>query len=255
MEDNYLEKISEDSKKRYDRAKKYLKEAFRRPFERLINATRMEKMQTITQVCSFIQRMAEIINDDRILSKLIVKNLVDDLLATAKSGDNYDLHKQKIALINTVDKAIDDYPMEIEEAIGRVLVLEKKGKYKVLNRLLVCEIEGSILHLHVMPAMTLSFVTKKQLMQDGFQRLVDILNNDEKIKIISATSPLVKRHQRFFESLGFVKQNKKLTENSSAWLGFLGNQVSKTNFSDDESATATIGRESFLNKFAIKMKY
>ncbi len=73
-----------------------------------------------------------------------------------------------------------------------------------LNDLLSYGKSGSEIHIHIFFNETLSVSEKVKMIEVGFGKLADIVDMDEEVKEITATSAIVAEHPKILEKYGFI---------------------------------------------------
>ncbi len=122
----------------------------------------------------------------------------------------------------------------------------KEGEeHTPINEILSYGVMKDNLHIHLIPTYSFSRQDKVDYLRsgivpnnliDGLKKLAIIVQGDNKIKKISATSPVVSNHPEIFEKLGF-KYHGKVEYKQYNNLGY-----------------AEISREDFLKKYCLEQQ-
>jgi hypothetical protein len=197
-----------------------------------------------------IERVDKIISELELFFKYISKNIlseneqekIKDTLQTFRSVE------ERSVFINGVYECLErileiqrKYPREYEEASSRGS--NEKNNYLELNRLVSYEKAGDTVQLHHSYAKTIG--PKRQLYNDAMQKLAIIIKNDPQIQRIEATSWIVAKMPTLFTQKGFIVENVI----TSSAISSLGNSFGGKKDLEEGVATASMGREKFLEVF------
>jgi len=109
-----------------------------------------------------------------------------------------------------------------------------------LNELLSYEIKSDSIHIHMLPEEKVENLAIK--FKAGLQKLAEILNENQNIETIQATSWIIAKHPKFIERFGFVIDSE------------INEEIRREHFSGDKSkiSQAHMLRNDFLEKYLVK---
>jgi len=139
--------------------------------------------------------------------------------------------------------------LEIKKSNPRILekqkaeIFVKEGKYIKINDILSYGAEENSVHLHLAPSKELLREIGKEeyqnLILDGFRKLALIIKENEDIKEVTATSPVVTNNPKGMEKFGFIVVGPMSEEDRiKHWKG-----------GEKNVSQAYIPREIFLEKY------
>ena len=96
-----------------------------------------------------------------------------------------------------------DYPRNFESVLGYNMT--KRYNFLPLNQVFSYGKDGNIVHIHISPATSMSPSEKLSNLKNGLKELAKIIEQDEEVETITATSSLVAEHPEIVEGLlGFA---------------------------------------------------
>lgn len=95
-----------------------------------------------------------------------------------------------------------DEPERYEKALAQAFV--ETSNFTKINQLLCYDIDGTTMHIHVIPNETTPTPRKLFLLKEGLKGLAEVVRDNEEIKTISGTSWIVAKNPRLLEKLGFT---------------------------------------------------
>ena len=173
--------------------------------------------------------------------KILPDEKASEIRTALQTCENISDKQQFLSEIMTALKPALDireaHPDKFEEALARAM--NESGGFIEINRLLSYGKSGSIIHMHAPAGETVG--NKVTLYREGLRKLAEIINDDPKIKKVTATSPLVSAHPGLFTRAGFKVDD-------------VTDEFRQQHFAGEEREIkiAEIDREEFLKRFLKK---
>lgn len=124
----------------------------------------------------------------------------EQISADIKRCINIDNKKEFIDAVMTIIEPIIDLRVNKPDAF--ISEGDPGSKYIELNELVSYEIDGSVMHFHMLPEKRVeNFPTK---FKEGLQKLAKIVSDLENIRIVEGASFIVASNAKFFERYGFI---------------------------------------------------
>jgi len=176
---------------------------------------------------------------------LIDGNKIREALEKCSTIEDKDKFIEKV--LSSLEPILDlknNNPQAFEKIQREALVERGGGRVKKINEILLySEAPEGIIHIHLAPAKELAkeqgIGGVKKLVIEGLEKLAEIVEKNEGIKEIRATSWIVAKIPQLIEKLGFTV------------MGEIDEEIRKKYFANDERkiSTAIITREEFLKKY------
>lgn len=129
------------------------------------------------------------------------------------------------------------HPAEFEKLEYEMSI--EQGYFTRLNETLSYGRSGEVVHIHLVSSRELGIAKLKKLVLEGLEELAKVVEKDEKIKIITATSWIVAKNPKLLEKLGFTVTGP-ISEKE---------RVEFYPGDDRDVSSAEISRDEFLEKY------
>lgn len=141
-------------------------------------------------------------------------------------------------------KMMETNPEEREAELGeQKRFIESSGSTELNRMLAYAKFQDAVL-LHVSPSKTLQLSEKLRFLNDGLNKLADVLVNDPKIKKVQGSSWIMQENPRLVERLGFRIEEIPKMEKA---IHFLVNLFRKEK--SPQYKSASMSREDFLKRY------
>ena len=167
----------------------------------------------------------------------VVRKMKQDLLECCKIQDMEEFQKKFLNIIEPVLNLERENLQEFESLIGKNTM--ERFHWISINDLLQYGKDGERVHIHILPAKSMSQPNKLSNLINGLKDLANIIDNDRDVKLVTATSALVAEHPRIVEKImGFTIDGPISDETREKYF----------KYDTREIYGAHMTREDFLNK-------
>lgn len=167
----------------------------------------------------------------------VVQKMKQDLLECCKIQDMEKFQERFLSVIEPILNLERENLQEFESLIGKNTM--ERFHWISINDLLKYAKDGRRIHIHILPAKSMSRSDKLSNLNNGLKDLASIIDNDKDVELVTATSTLVAEHPRIVEKLmGFTIDGSISDETREKYFKYDTREIHE----------AHMTREDFLNK-------